>query len=157
MTANFKWSVIGLQCYPESEGQTDVVFQVTWLCTATQETNGTLYEANSTAGTNVTLTSGAPYTPYAQLTEQQILGWIWPLVQASVKLQTKTNLEFSESGEALDNAQNREAIESVALVSQAQDSLTLKEKVEAFLQAQINAQINPQVVTPPLPWAPPKA
>jgi len=26
---------------------------------------------------NVTYSAGTPYTPYAQLTQDQVLGWIW--------------------------------------------------------------------------------
>jgi hypothetical protein len=62
-----------MDAYPQAEGQTDVVFNVHWTCAGTDGTyNGSVY---STCG--VTLNPDAPYTPYADLTQQQVLGWIW--------------------------------------------------------------------------------
>jgi hypothetical protein len=102
----FTWTVTQLDCYPQADGQTDVVFTVHWTCSGTDGTyNGSVYST-----CNVTYVAGTPYTPYDQLTQNQVLGWIWA------------------SG-----------------VDQA--------SAEAAVQAQINNQINPPVVSPPLPWA----
>jgi len=102
----FTWTVTQLDCYPQAEGQTDVVFTVHWQLTGTDGTyNGSVYST-----CNVTYVAGTPYTPYDQLTQNQVLGWIWA------------------SG-----------------VDQA--------SAEAAVQTQINNQINPPVVSPPLPWA----
>ena len=73
MSATITWSVTAMDAYPQAEGQTDVVFTVHWTCAGVQDTyNASVY---STCG--VTYSSGAPYTPYAQLTQDQVLGWIW--------------------------------------------------------------------------------
>ena len=102
----FNWQIEQLNCYPQAEGQTDVVFTVHWRCTGTDGTySGTVY---STCG--VTYEAGTPFTPFANLTQDQVLGWIWA------------------SGVDKDSA-------------------------EAAVQTQINNQINPPVVSPPLPWA----
>jgi hypothetical protein len=102
----FTWTVTQLDCYPQAEGQTDVVFTVHWTCSGTDGTyNGSVYST-----CNVTYVAGTPYTPYDQLTQDQVLGWIW------------------SSG-----------------VDQA--------SAEAAVQSQINNQLNPPVVSPPLPWA----
>jgi hypothetical protein len=101
----FTWTVTQLNCYPQAEGQTDVVFTVHWTCSGTDGTyNGSAYSTCS-----VTYVAGAPYTPYADLTQDQVLGWIWA------------------------GGVNKTATESA-------------------VQTQINNQINPPVVSPPLPW-----
>jgi hypothetical protein len=58
----------------------------------------------------VTYEAGTPYTAYADLTLDQVLGWVWA------------------------NGVDKDA-------------------TEANVAAQIENQINPTVVTPPLPWS----
>lgn len=102
------WTVTAMDCYPEVDGNTDVVFICHWSLNATDGTyNGSVY---GTVG--VSLDPDAPFTPYADLTEAQVIGW----VQAAL------------------------GDEQVAAY-------------EANVAAQIEAQINPPVVTPPLPWS----
>jgi hypothetical protein len=73
MMTTFNWQIEQLNCYPQAEGQMDVVFTVHWRCTGTDGTySGTVY---STCG--VTYEAGTPFTPYANLTQDQVLGWIW--------------------------------------------------------------------------------
>jgi hypothetical protein len=57
----------------------------------------------------VTLDTDVPYTPYADLTKEQVLGWIW-------------------------------------------DNGVDKNEIESKVDNQIEAQQNPPVVTPPIPW-----
>ena len=101
------WAVVQMDCYPEQDGETDVVFTCHWTLSATDGTyNGSVY---GTVG--VTLDEGSTFTPYADLTEAQVVGWVKDAL-----------------GE-----------EQVAAY-------------EANVAQQIADQINPQVVTPPLPW-----
>jgi len=66
------WSVVAMDCYPELDGDTDVVFTVHWQLNGTDGTyNGSVY---GTVG--VTLDEGATFTPYASLTEAQVIGWV---------------------------------------------------------------------------------
>jgi hypothetical protein len=61
-----------MDCYPQEDGNTDVVFTVHWTCSGTDGTyNASIY---STCG--VPLTAGT-FTPYDQLTQAQVLGWCW--------------------------------------------------------------------------------
>jgi hypothetical protein len=70
MTAT--WIVEQMNCYPTYDNQTDVVFTVHWRANATDGTyNATAY---GTAG--VTYEAGSPYTPYADLTQSQVVGWV---------------------------------------------------------------------------------
>ena len=73
MTATITWSVTAMDAYPQAEGQTDGVFTVHWTCAGVQDT----YQASVYSTCGVTYSSGTPYTPYAQLTQDQVLGWIW--------------------------------------------------------------------------------
>jgi len=69
----FTWTVSQLDCYPQAEGQTDVVFTVHWTCSGTDGTyNGSVYSTCA-----VTYVAGTPYTPFADLTQDIVLGWIW--------------------------------------------------------------------------------
>ena len=73
MSATITWSVTAMDAYPQAEGQVDVVFTVHWTCAGVQDT----YQASVYSTCGVTYSSGTPYTPYAQLTQDQVLGWVW--------------------------------------------------------------------------------
>lgn len=69
----YTWLIEAIDCYPQAEGQTDVAFNCHWRCNATDGThNATIYSTCS-----VTYVAGSPFTPYAQLTQNQVLEWIW--------------------------------------------------------------------------------
>ena len=73
MTNNYQWAVNTMTAYPEMDGKTDVVFQVAWVCSATDGVNNT-----ATYGTvDLTLDPSAPFTPYADLTLDQVLDWVF--------------------------------------------------------------------------------
>jgi hypothetical protein len=72
MSITTTWIVEQMNCYPTAEGQTDVVFNVHWRVNATDGTyNATFY---GTVG--VTYEAGSPYTPYVDLTQDQVVGWV---------------------------------------------------------------------------------
>lgn len=73
MTATINWKITQMNCYPQDAGKTDVVFNVHWTCAGTQDE----YSASVYATCGVQLNPEEPYTPYNELTEQQVLGWIW--------------------------------------------------------------------------------
>lgn len=108
MANTYSWVIVQLECYPEHEGHNDVVFIVHWR---RQASDGT-HIADVYGSQGATLDAGAPFTPYADLTQAQVESW---LVDAM-------------------------GVERVA-------------ELDAILAAQIEAQVNPPVVTPPLPWA----
>lgn len=72
MATVFTWSVTAMDCYSQESGQTDVVFCVHWTCAgADGDYTGSVYSTCSVP------TPGDPFTPYADLTQDQVLGWIW--------------------------------------------------------------------------------
>lgn len=72
MSITTTWVIEQMNCYPTAEGQTDVVFNVAWRVNATDGT----YSATSYGTSGVTYEAGSPYTPYADLTQAQVIGWV---------------------------------------------------------------------------------
>ena len=100
------WLIERLLCKPLEGSNPDVVITADWRCNGTDETySGTCYGSCSFAPP-----SGS-FTPYEDLTEQQVLDWCY------------------------ENGVDKNAI-------------------EANVSLQIQNQINPPVVTLPLPWVP---
>jgi len=66
------WSIEQMQCFPSIDGKQNVVYVFNWLLTATG--NGNTVHIYNTA--NLEYTSGSPYTEYADLTPEQVLGWV---------------------------------------------------------------------------------
>ena len=72
MANTYTWVVNSMVSYPESEGYTNVVTTVNWTCNGTDGT----YLSGYSAATGVKLDPNAPYVPYADLTEDQVIGWV---------------------------------------------------------------------------------
>jgi hypothetical protein len=108
MNVTNTWVIEQMDCYPQAEGQTDVVFTVHWRVNATDG----MYNSSSYGTVSVTYVAGTSYTPYADLTQAQVVGWV----------QTALGPEQVAS-------------------------------IEANLATNIANQVNPPVVTPPLPWS----
>ena len=109
------WLIERLLTKPVEGSNTDVVITADWRCNGT-ETTGSGDTEQTYSGTCYGSTSFAPpsgsFTPYNELTEQQVLDWCF--------------------ANGVDQA-----------------------AIEANVTAQINNQINPPVVSLPLPWVPP--
>ena len=103
---NISWVIEQLWVKPQEAGETDVVVTAAWRCNGVDgQYSGTVYGTAS-----FSLEQGSSFTPYDQLTQDQVLGWCW---------------------------------------SNGVD----KDATEANVEGQIQNQINPPVITPPLPWA----
>jgi hypothetical protein len=101
------WIIERLLVKPTEGSLTDVVITADWRCNGTQDQySGTCYGSASFAPPSEN------FTPYDQLTEQQVLDWCFA------------------------NGVDQKAIET-------------------NVTQQINDQINPPVIAPPLPWLPP--
>jgi len=101
------WIIERLLVKPTEGTLTDVVITADWRCNGTQDQySGTCYGSTSFAPPT------GNFTPYEDLTEQQVLGWCY--------------------ANGVDQA-----------------------AIEANVTAQIENQINPPVIAPPLPWLPP--
>lgn len=101
------WIIERLLVKPTEGTLTDVVITADWRCNGSQDNySGTCYGSTSFAPP-----SGS-FTPYEDLTEQQVLDWCFA------------------------NGVDKTAI-------------------EANVSLQIENQINPPIIAPPLPWLPP--
>ncbi len=107
MANTYTWVISQLECYPQHEGHTDVVFTVHWR---RQATDGTHF-ADVYGSQAVTLDADAPFTPYEDLTQAIVEGWL----------------------------ESAMGVERVV-------------EMDAALDTQIENQINPPVIRPPLPW-----
>jgi hypothetical protein len=72
MTVSNTWAVAQMDAYPELDGEPDVVFTVHWTLTGTDGT----YTGSAYGSVGVTVDPGAPFTPYADLTQEQVIGWV---------------------------------------------------------------------------------
>ena len=115
MSATITWVIDWMDCKPTEGSYTDVVVNAGWRCNGV-ETAGTPpvdYTSTVYGIASFPMPEGA-FTPYDQLTQDQVLGWCW--------------------ANGVDKA-----------------------VTEAAIQSNIDAQINPPIVQPPLPWATPAA
>jgi hypothetical protein len=68
----YNWTVAQMDAYPEYEGHSDVVFTVHWRLEGTDGEHSTgVYGSVS-----LTLDPEAAYVAYADLTEEQVTGWV---------------------------------------------------------------------------------
>jgi hypothetical protein len=107
-TISINWIIKQLSVKKTEGSLSDVVVAANWSCRASDGT----YSAVLTGCTNFAPPSGSGFTPYEDLTEQQVLDWCFA------------------------NGVDKTAI-------------------EANVTAQIENQINPPIIAPPLPWLPP--
>ena len=117
MTATTTWIIEWMQCKPTEGTLTDVVVTAGWRCNGVQ-TQGSgdtakTYNATIYSTCSFPMPDGT-FTPYADLTQEQVLGWCY--------------------ANGVDQA-----------------------ATEAAIQANIDNQINPPIIQPPLPWANPLA
>lgn len=73
MTNSYQWRINQLECYPEKDGHQDVVFTCHWDRLAS---DGEGHDARIYGSQSVTLDAEAPFTPYADLTFDQVVGWL---------------------------------------------------------------------------------
>ena len=101
------WTIEWMKTTPSTATPPEFVIECGWRCTGEQDGfTGTVYATCSFTQ------PGDPFTPYADLTQDQVLGWCWA------------------------NGVDKDA-------------------TEAAVQQQIDNQINPPVIQPPLPWTAP--
>jgi hypothetical protein len=72
MPNTYTWLIEQLDCYPQRDGQPDVVFTVHWRINAADGD----YTATAYGTVGLTYDAKAGFTPYADLTQQQVVGWV---------------------------------------------------------------------------------
>ena len=72
MANTYSWLISQLECYPQHENETDVVFTVHWRRQATDGTHtGDIYGSQS-----IEFNPADTFVPYAQLTQAEVEGWL---------------------------------------------------------------------------------
>jgi hypothetical protein len=66
------WKVSQMDCYPEYEGNADIVFTVHWSVAAKDEE----FSGYSYGSQALTLDPEATFTPFADLSEEVVIGWV---------------------------------------------------------------------------------
>lgn len=66
------WIIEWMQCKPTEGDLTNVVITAGWRCNGEQDG-----QIASVYGTCSFSQPGDPFTPYADLTQEQVLGWCW--------------------------------------------------------------------------------
>ena len=85
MSATINWRVGVMECYPTYDQNTDVVFTVHWDCLGSEIVSGSTYNGRVYGATGVTFHSGSDFTPYEDLTQPQVLGWVWDAMGSGSK------------------------------------------------------------------------
>ena len=69
----YTWTVTAMDSYPTYESQTDCVMTAHWTCSGTDGT----YNASVYTTTAIPYVEADAYIPYAQLTQEEVLAWIY--------------------------------------------------------------------------------
>lgn len=72
MTTKFNWKIERMSCKTQTSGKDNVVHEIEWICTAKDGGYGT--QAFGTV--SVEYQPGGAFTPYLELTTQQVWTWI---------------------------------------------------------------------------------
>lgn len=75
-TPTYIWNVRHLDCEPSVGSFTDVVVTVYWDCVGLTSTSA-MNPKTRQSGTCTLPAPKAPFTPYTDLTKDQVLAWIW--------------------------------------------------------------------------------
>jgi len=88
MSTVITWIVEQMDCYPEKDGEQDVVFTVHWRCNGADGAySGTNYGTQA-----VVIDQDAPFTPYADLTQDQVIGWVQDAMGAERVAEIEANV-----------------------------------------------------------------
>jgi hypothetical protein len=97
MTVAKTWSITSMQVYPKSEGEADVVCAAAWNVSGTDGT----YTGSLNGSTAFKLDPAAPFGPYDQLTQQQVLDWVFGSLgeegKATAEADVDAQIEYAAS------------------------------------------------------------
>jgi hypothetical protein len=91
----YSWTITSLASYPEYEGEQNVVFIIYATYSGTDGT----YTSDIKMSQSLILNPNSTFTPYADLTEDQVLGWLLAALtpqqieQMQLKIQAQINAD----------------------------------------------------------------
>ena len=74
MAVTLTWGIAAMECFARLGEYNDVVFKVSWTLTALDDVSGAT--ATTQGMQPVPIDPEHPFTPYADLTEAQVIGWV---------------------------------------------------------------------------------
>lgn len=89
MANSYAWAVNSMTAYPEYAGQPDIVFQVSWVCSATDGVSNTAVYGS----VDLTLNPEDTFIPYADLTLDQVLAWVFGVLGEEGKLKAEADCD----------------------------------------------------------------
>jgi hypothetical protein len=90
MANTYTWSFPALDAYPQHEGQTDVVFTVHWILNGI---DGNGHDGSVYGTVAVTYNAGSPFTPFAQVTKDQVYNWVIAALGAEKVTELQANID----------------------------------------------------------------
>ena len=88
MTIQYIWGITKIKAYPTVEDKTNVICTVEWKLTIT---NGE-YNKQILGTISIPVVHLEPFTPYDQLTEEQVLGWVHKVMGPEQKSQLEAGI-----------------------------------------------------------------
>jgi hypothetical protein len=96
MATTYDWNCKTVDCYPTDGEYTDVVYNVHWIVTGTSDTldpEGNAYTATSIGTEQISTSDLSGFTPFADLTNADVVAWTKAAMGAEQVTQLETNLD----------------------------------------------------------------
>ena len=97
MAIGYTWDVSTVDTYPTKNSKSDVVYNVHWRLTATDDTNkdsdGNNWTATSYGSQGVDTSDLSSFTAFADLTASNVQGWVEAALTADTVTAMKTALD----------------------------------------------------------------
>ena len=91
MSITFNWSISKMQVIPVQDSKTNVVVKAEWLLRAVDDNNN----AASFASGICSFSLGDTFTPYEELTEQQVLNWCFALENFKINTEAQVTEQIA--------------------------------------------------------------
>jgi hypothetical protein len=78
MATTYKWIINQMNAHIESDGKSNVIYNVHWNYTGSEESGGKTYTANNIGSEEFTYEAGNTFVPYAntEAFENVVIGWL---------------------------------------------------------------------------------
>ncbi len=78
MAINYKWKINQMNAHIQAEGESNVIFNVHWTYTGSEESGGETYTDSVIGSEQFTYTAGNPFVPYenTEAFENVVIGWL---------------------------------------------------------------------------------
>ena len=91
----FNWTISAMECKVKEDNLSDVVILIHWRYNAVSVIEEKEYFADTYSATSVPLPTGEDFTPYEDLTKEQVVGWLESVLDVpAMQLQLEANIEL---------------------------------------------------------------